>query len=61
MSNEAWSLLGEASLEYKLDGARIQVHKADDEVRVFSRALRDVTPRGARGCRDRAARCRRAS
>src|SRR5437660_493480 len=35
--------LGEASLEYKLDGARIQVHKAGDEVRVFSRNLRDVT------------------
>src|SRR5437899_3069440 len=35
--------LGEASLEYKLDGARIQVHKAGDEVRVFSRALREVT------------------
>ena len=41
--NEALSVLGEAALEYKLDGARIQVHKADDEVRVFSRALRDVT------------------
>jgi DNA ligase-1 len=35
--------LGEASLEYKLDGARIQVHKVDDEVRVYSRNLRDVT------------------
>jgi DNA ligase-1 len=35
--------LGEASLEYKLDGARIQVHKAGDEVRVYSRNLRDVT------------------
>ena len=35
--------LGEAALEYKLDGARIQVHKAGDEVRVFSRNLRDVT------------------
>jgi DNA ligase-1 len=35
--------LGEASFEYKLDGARIQVHKVDDEVRVFSRNLRDVT------------------
>src|SRR5262245_8478992 len=35
--------LGEASLEYKLDGARIQVHKADDDVRVYSRNLRDVT------------------
>jgi len=35
--------MGEASFEYKLDGARIQVHKMDDEVRVYSRNLRDVT------------------
>src|SRR5581483_7271373 len=35
--------LGEAALEYKLDGARIQVHKADDEVRVYTRNLREVT------------------
>jgi DNA ligase-1 len=35
--------LGEASFEYKLDGARIQAHKVGDEVRVFSRNLRDVT------------------
>jgi DNA ligase-1 len=35
--------LGEASLEFKLDGARIQVHKAGDEVRVYSRTLRDVS------------------
>jgi DNA ligase-1 len=41
--NEALAELGEASLEYKLDGARIQVHKGGDEVRVFSRNLRDVT------------------
>jgi DNA ligase-1 len=40
---DALKELGEASLEYKLDGARIQVHKADDEVRVYSRSLRDVT------------------
>jgi len=39
----ALSELGEASFEYKLDGARIQVHKVDDEVRVYSRNLRDVT------------------
>ena len=32
-----------AAFEYKLDGARIQVHKAGDEVRVFSRQLNDVT------------------
>src|SRR5439155_17580658 len=34
---------GGAAFEYKLDGARIQVHKAGDEVRVFSRQLNDVT------------------
>jgi len=35
--------LGEAAFEYKLDGARIQVHRAATEVRVFSRQLNDVT------------------
>jgi len=41
---EALGALGEAALEWKLDGARVQVHKDAGEVRVFSRALRDVTP-----------------
>ena len=41
--DEALAALGEASFEYKLDGARIQVHKVGDEVRVYSRNLRDVT------------------
>ncbi len=36
--------LGEAALEYKLDGARVQVHKSGDEVRAFSRRLKEVTP-----------------
>jgi DNA ligase-1 len=40
---EALIAFGEAAFELKLDGARIQVHKSGDEVRVFSRALRDVT------------------
>ncbi len=40
---EALGALGEASLEHKLDGARIQVHKDQDRVQVFSRNLRDVT------------------
>jgi DNA ligase-1 len=31
------------ALEWKLDGARIQVHRAGDEIKVFSRTLRDVT------------------
>jgi DNA ligase-1 len=35
--------LGEASLEWKLDGARVQVHKEDDRVAVFSRRLNEVT------------------
>ena len=34
---------GETALEYKFDGARIQVHRRGDEVRVFSRRLTDVT------------------
>ena len=52
---DALATLGEASFEYKLDGARIQVHKVGDEVKVYSRTLRDVTHRRARG-RDRRAR-----
>ena len=36
---------GEASVEYKLDGARIQVHRAGDDVRVFTRNLADITHR----------------
>jgi len=34
---------GETALEYKLDGARIQIHKSGDAVRIFSRRLTDVT------------------
>lgn len=40
---EAVALLGEAAFEFKLDGARIQAHKAGQQVKVFSRGLRDVT------------------
>jgi DNA ligase 1 len=35
--------LGEAALEYKLDGARIQIHRLGEDVRVYSRRLHDVT------------------
>lgn len=34
---------GEAALELKLDGFRVQIHKDGDLVRVYSRALNDVT------------------
>ena len=41
----ALASLGEAAFEYKLDGARIQVHKHDTEVRVYTRQLHEVTAR----------------
>jgi DNA ligase-1 len=41
---EAVAELGEAGLEYKLDGARVQIHKLGDEVRIYSRRLNEVTP-----------------
>ena len=34
---------GKTALEYKLDGARIQIHMSNGEVRIFSRRLTDVT------------------
>ena len=37
--------LGTALLEWKLDGARVQVHKRGSEVRVFTRNLNEVTSR----------------
>ena len=40
--DEALSTLGEAALEYKMDGARIQVHRQGDEVRIYTRNLNEV-------------------
>ena len=34
---------GKTAFEYKLDGARIQIHKSGRDVRIFSRRLTDVT------------------
>jgi DNA ligase-1 len=39
----ALAALGTALLEWKLDGARVQVHKMGGEVRVFTRGLNEVT------------------
>jgi ATP-dependent DNA ligase I len=36
---------GPAAIEYKLDGARLQVHRRGDEVRAFTRSLDDITAR----------------
>jgi DNA ligase-1 len=37
--------LGRASIEWKLDGARIQAHRLGGEVRIFTRNLADITSR----------------
>jgi len=34
---------GRVALEYKLDGARVQIHRRGDEVRIYSRHLAEVT------------------
>jgi DNA ligase-1 len=39
----ALSQLGKCALEFKLDGARIQVHRRDAEVRAYSRTGNDVS------------------
>lgn len=41
------SHLNEARAEFKLDGARVQVHRRGDDVRVYSRSLLDVTEAAA--------------
>lgn len=40
---DALHRLGSAAFEFKLDGARVQVHKSGETVRLFSRQLNDVT------------------
>jgi ATP-dependent DNA ligase I len=42
---EAVSGFGTAAVEWKLDGARLQIHKAGDEVQMFTRTLKEVTGR----------------
>ena len=42
---EALDRIHPASVEWKLDGARIQVHRQGDEVRAFTRNLADMTRR----------------
>ncbi|MFD6817328.1 ATP-dependent DNA ligase [Microbacterium sp. NPDC060132] len=41
----ALEITGRASVEYKLDGARIQVHRHGDDVGIYTRSLADVTHR----------------
>lgn len=42
---EAMTGRGLVSVEHKLDGARIQVHRNGSEIRVFTRTLADITAR----------------
>ena len=42
---EAIESTGEASVEWKLDGARVQAHRTGDEVRLYTRNLHEVTHR----------------
>lgn len=42
-AESALDLLGVAQLEYKLDGARVQIHRDDSRVAIYSRRLNDVT------------------
>jgi DNA ligase-1 len=44
-TDDALARLGEAVFEWKLDGARIQIHRAGDDVGIFTRTLDDVTAR----------------
>jgi DNA ligase-1 len=41
--DQALAELGAVSVEYKLDGARIQVHRRGADVAIFTRTLRDIT------------------
>ncbi len=41
----ALTVTGPASVEWKLDGARIQVHRRGDRVRVFTRTLNEIAAR----------------
>jgi ATP-dependent DNA ligase I len=43
--DDALARLGTAAIEWKLDGARVQVHRRDDDVSVYTRSLDDVTTR----------------
>jgi DNA ligase-1 len=42
---EAVAAFACASVEFKLDGLRVQIHRRSDEVRIYSRNLNDITHR----------------
>jgi DNA ligase 1 len=42
-ASEAVGSFERSSVEWKLDGIRIQIHRRDDEVRIYTRNLNDIT------------------
>jgi ATP-dependent DNA ligase I len=42
---DALARVGEAAVEFKVDGARIQVHRDGSDVAIFTRSLDEITPR----------------
>ncbi len=42
---EAFARTGPAAVEWKLDGIRVQIHRAGSDVSIFTRTLDDVTER----------------
>ncbi|HEU4866346.1 MAG TPA: ATP-dependent DNA ligase [Actinomycetota bacterium] len=42
--DEAVAGFARSSVEWKLDGIRIQIHRRDDEVRIYTRGLNEITP-----------------
>jgi DNA ligase-1 len=42
--DEAVSSFERASVEWKLDGIRIQIHRRESEVRIYTRNLNEITP-----------------
>jgi DNA ligase-1 len=40
---EALGSLSRSSVEWKLDGIRIQIHRRDEEIRIYTRNLNDIT------------------
>jgi DNA ligase-1 len=41
--SEAVGSFDRSSVEWKLDGIRIQIHRRDDEIRIYTRNLNDIT------------------
>lgn len=42
---DALQPLGRAAFEWKLDGVRLQIHRRDNDIRIFTRTLDDITAR----------------